>query len=188
MIRCRGGPDFCYTNKEIQTMLSDIDIFKSMQVDRFVFGALTEEQEIDEIVCEKVISQAHPVPVTFHRAFDVCNNPEDSLHKIIKLGFTRVLTSGQRSSVDDDNARNLIKKLLLQYGDKIEIMPGAGINYKNAKVYIDLGCNIVHSSCKFVKHFPLGKSELDMGSSEVYISDTDIVREMKKIIDCDNKL
>ncbi|KAG6457508.1 hypothetical protein O3G_MSEX010342 [Manduca sexta] len=184
MIRCRTGSDFCYTEQEMDTMLSDIEIIKQMGVDRFVFGALTDKQDIDEYNCKKVIEKAYPIPVTFHRAFDICNDPIIAINKIISLGFNRLLTSGQRPSASDDEAMKLIKSLL-EYNKAIEIMPGAGVNINNAKSFIDMGCKIIHSSCKVIKYLPRIKNNLCMGTNEsesIFISDENIVRKTKETI------
>ncbi|CAB3238460.1 unnamed protein product [Arctia plantaginis] len=184
MIRSRTGSDFCYSKEEMDTMLSDIDVFKVIGVDRFVFGALTNTQDIDEINCTEVIRRAHPIPVTFHRAFDVCRDPQKTILSIIDIGFSRLLTSGQEVSADNANAIQLIKKLYMDYGDKIEIMPGAGINLLNAKGFIDMGCKIVHSSCKRIRYLPQIEHNLRMGTSDsehIYVTDEIIVKKMKEI-------
>ncbi|XP_063374356.1 copper homeostasis protein cutC homolog [Cydia amplana] len=162
MIRCRAGSDFCYTPLEVETMLLDLVKMKNMGVNRFVFGALTSEQEVDVDTCAKIIAKAKPLPVTFHRAFDMCKNTLVSLEKIVKLGFDRVLTSGQRPSVGDHEALQLITDLMGFYKDKIHIMPGAGINTENVKKYVKLGCPLIHSSCKVAKEPKIDKS-LNMG-------------------------
>ncbi|XP_073959648.1 PF03932 family protein CutC [Choristoneura fumiferana] len=164
MIRCRAGSDFCYSDTEMSTMLADVAIFKAMGVDRLVFGALTDVQEIDEAKCTLAVLAAYPLPLTFHRAFDICKNPIFSIEKIIKLGFSRVLTSGQRSSVEDQLAFKCISDLMGLYKDRIEIMPGAGINIDNVGKYIELGCPIVHSSCKAVRNLPRIENNLCMGT------------------------
>lgn len=185
MIRCRTGSDFHYSTEEMDTMVSDVDIFKTFGVDRFVFGALTETQHIDVIKCERIIRQAHPTPVTFHRAFDVCMNPHLSIAKIAELGYNRLLTSGQKPTANEIEAIELIKSLISSIGDKVEIMPGAGINLENAKTFIDIGCKIVHSSCKRIRHLPQNKNSLSMGPSDsehVFVTDENIVKKMKEII------
>ncbi|XP_063622233.1 PF03932 family protein CutC [Cydia splendana] len=162
MIRCRGGSDFCYTPKEVETMLLDLGIMKNMGVNRFVFGALTSEQEVDVVTCAKIIAKANPLPVTFHRAFDMCKNTLISLEKIVKLGFDRVLTSGQRPSVEDPESLQIITDIMGFYHDKIHIMPGGGINTENVKKYVKLGCPLIHSSCKVARPAKIGKT-LNMG-------------------------
>jgi copper homeostasis protein len=188
MIRCRTGSDFCYTELEMDTMLADIDVFKQMNIDRFVFGALNNSQQIDEESCAKVISRASPRPVTFHRAFDVAKDPIDSINKIIKLGFNRLLTSGQRGSADATEAVNLIQTLQVSFGDKIVIMPGAGVNVSNAKLFVDLECKIVHSSCKTVRAMPKVENNLSMGTADseyLFVTDENIVKKMKEVLSQD---
>lgn len=182
MIRCRGGSDFCYTESEMKTMLSDIEFYKEFGVDRFVFGALTDGQEIDIVNCTKVVEKARPIPVTFHRAFDLCKDPRTAIADIIFLGFNRVLTSGQKTSAADEMALQLLKFLLANYGDKIEIMPGAGVNCDNANVFVESGFYIIHSSCRKIKLLADVNSDLKMGTNEIYVTDENIVKMLKGII------
>ncbi|KAJ0172190.1 hypothetical protein K1T71_012163 [Dendrolimus kikuchii] len=185
MIRCRGGSDFYYTKEEMDTMIADINILKEFDVHRFVFGALTDKQEIDEVNCSKVVAAAHPLPVTFHRAFDNCKDPNVAIKKIIKLGFNRILTSGQRSSASDMEAIKLIASLVDSNRNKIQIMPGSGVNAANAKTFIDLGCEIVHSSCRKPKHLLSAEKSVSMGGADseiIYVSDEEMVRKTKLAI------
>ncbi len=65
--------------------------------DGIVVGALTPDGDVDVEACRKFIKAAGDADTTFHRAFDVCRNPFESLETIIGLGFKRILTSGQKS-------------------------------------------------------------------------------------------
>ncbi|XP_034836228.2 PF03932 family protein CutC [Maniola hyperantus] len=181
MIRCRAGSDFCYSDQEMNTMLADIETYKSFGVDRFVFGALTDKQDIDAINCARIIDRAYPIPVTFHRAFDLCMKPIKAIEDIIAHGFTRLLTSGQQISADNAKAIELLTFLLKKFSNKIEIMPGAGINCDNACKFVDIGFGIIHSSCKRTRNLP-EVGNLGMGSNVVYVTDENIVREMKNIV------
>ncbi|XP_041982837.1 copper homeostasis protein cutC homolog [Aricia agestis] len=176
MIRCRSGSNFCYSAQEMTTMLADIEFYKTMEIDSFVFGALTSDNDIDVENCRRVINKAHPIPVTFHRAFDICKVPEEAITKIINLGFKRLLTSGQKISASEEEAKELIRKLLQH---KIEIMPGSGVSYENVMDFFKLGCRIVHSSCKATQKLQCGS--ISMGSPEVYITSFENVRKIKQI-------
>ena len=44
--------------------------------------------------CDELLRAAAPLPCTFHRAFDCVSAPEEALDAVIRLGFTRLLTSG----------------------------------------------------------------------------------------------
>ncbi len=76
-------------------MLADIRMCKDLGVDGVVFGALTPDGDIDVETCRRLKTEAAFLSTTFHRAFDVCRNPQKALDQIIDLGFDRLLTSGQ---------------------------------------------------------------------------------------------
>ena len=65
-----------------------------------VFGCLTAEGEVDLPAMQKLMEAAQGLSVTFHRAFDVCRNPQRALEQIIKLGCNRILTSGQQPTAE----------------------------------------------------------------------------------------
>lgn len=144
MIRCRPG-NFIYTKNEMNTMLQQIKEFKTLNIQGFVFGALTPDNKVDIKTCHSVIKAAHPLPVTFHRAFDQCNDMFKASEEIIECGFKRILTSGGKSNAFD--GRFVIKDLISKYGSKIIFIPGGGIRNHNLKEIINsTGTNEIHSS------------------------------------------
>jgi copper homeostasis protein len=66
---------------------------------------------------------------TFHRAFDMCNDPFKGLEDVISAGAKRLLTSGHRNKAEEGT--DLIRELILQADNRIIIMPGSGININN---------------------------------------------------------
>lgn len=128
MIRPRGG-DFCYSDIEFETMLHDVRIFKENGANAIVFGILTPDGMIDIKRSEELIKAARPLPVTFHRAFDMTKNLPQSLETLIRLGVERVLTSGGEPSVMEGIL--MLRDLVKQAGDRIIIMPGCGITERN---------------------------------------------------------
>ena len=85
LIRPRGG-DFSYDEDEIQTMCADIRTAREAGVHGVVIGALTPEGDIDMDACRRMMSEAGDLNVTFHRAFDLCRDPEKAVEEIIALG------------------------------------------------------------------------------------------------------
>ena len=84
-------------------------------------------------------------PVTFHRAFDVCKDPLGALEKIIEMGCQRILTSGQQPNAEQGIA--LLRQLQQLAGDRLIILPGGGVNEKNARLILDqTGCIEIHGS------------------------------------------
>lgn len=97
MIRPRGG-DFLYSDTEFQVMREDVKVLKENGANGFVFGILTADGKIDVERSRTIIKLVEPLPVTFHRAFDMVSDPWLSLGVLVELGVERVLTSGQDSS------------------------------------------------------------------------------------------
>jgi copper homeostasis protein len=129
MIRPRGG-DFLYSIEEYHAMKKDIEACKKLSVDGVVFGVLEQDGRIDKEKCKKLISQARPMKVTCHRAFDMTPDPYEALEDCIESGFDRILTSGQHKQAI--LGVDVIAKLINRANGRIIIMPGAGVNENTA--------------------------------------------------------
>ena len=128
MIRPRGG-DFCYSDVEFEAMIEDVKAFKNHGADGIVFGILNPDGTIDKERSERIIEAARPLPVTFHRAFDMSKDLFQSLEDLIDLGVDRILTSGGEPTVMEGIVN--LEKLVQAAGDRIIIMPGCGITESN---------------------------------------------------------
>ncbi len=93
LIRPRKG-DFLYTDLEFELMLDDIRRAKDLGADGIVSGALLPDGKIDLPRTAKLVEMVHPLPFTFHRAFDMCREPEQAIEQLAQLGVARILTSG----------------------------------------------------------------------------------------------
>mgnify|MGYP001265105222 FL=1 len=145
MIRPRGG-DFCYSDIEFQMMKSEILWFKENGADGLVLGLLKPDGTIDKERTSILVELARPLPVTFHRAFDMSVNHCKSLEDIIDTGCTRILSSGGAINVDF-GFDNLVQ-LLHRANNRVELIPGSGVNIHNVKKFIDAGFKNIHLSSK----------------------------------------
>ena len=128
MIRPRGG-DFCYSDIEFEVMKKEAMFFKENGADALVFGILTPDGEIDKIRTKELIDIARPLPVTFHRAFDMTRDAFRSLDTLLSLGVDRVLTSGLEATVLE--GADTLRALVERAGERMIVMPGSGINERN---------------------------------------------------------
>lgn len=141
LIRPRSG-DFVYSPAEVSAMCTSIDKALSLGADGIVIGALRPDGSVDE---EAIKAMMRPVPVTFHRAFDMCREPFEALEKIISLGCSRILTSGQAASALEGAA--MIRTLQEKAGARLTILAGGGVTPENVQEVISLsGCWEVHAS------------------------------------------
>jgi copper homeostasis protein len=146
MIRPRGG-DFVYSDEELDVMAEEIRIFSSLGADGFVFGILNRDGSVNSDACGQLIETASGKPCTFHRAFDVSRNLEESLETIIKCGFHRILTSGGKNSVAE--GLDQIVRLMKLADDRIIIMPGGGMKPELVEPLRKTGwLREIHASCK----------------------------------------
>jgi copper homeostasis protein len=146
LIRPREG-NFCYNDAEIKSMLYDIDVCKKAGAAGIVTGALLPDGSIDLKNCKKLAEKAKPLDLTFNRAFDLTNAPYEAVDQIHELGFSRILTSGHKISALA--GLRLIVQLVRYAGDRIIIMPGAGINEDNIQRIITVsGAKEFHMSLR----------------------------------------
>lgn len=142
MVRPRAS-GMAYTDGEFANMLLDADIFAQYGADGLVFGVLTDDGTIDMVRNKKLIDRAGKLQKVCHRAFDVTPDPFEALEQVIDLGFTRVLTSGQKPSVID--GVELVKRLIEKADGRIEVLPGAGLCQDTVRPFADYtGCRQVH--------------------------------------------
>jgi len=143
MIRPRGG-DFLYSETEVAVMKADIELAKTLGADGVVLGILQADGTVDEVQTRQLVELAKPLPVTFHRAFDMARDPLEALDAIIRTGAVRILTSGQQQTAEV--GLPILRQLTEKAVGRIEIMAGAGVNAKNAKQLIEAGVDALHLS------------------------------------------
>lgn len=146
IIRPRGG-DFLYTQAEFDCIKEDLLMVKALGYPGAVLGLLNENGGIDVARTKELVQLASPMQITFHRAFDRCNDPLKGLEDIIATGCKRILTSGLVPNVGD--ALSLVKKLVEKAAGRIIILPGSGVRANNCKNIIDAtGALEIHSSAR----------------------------------------
>lgn len=146
MVRPRAG-NFHYSPMEMEVMKKDIEQCKKLGVDGIVFGMLDKNGQINKAELKGLVELAAPLPVTFHRAFDLCHEPFEALEILIECGVKRILTSGQRSSAAE--GADFIAELNKKANGRIIIMPGAGINAGNiSAIKSKTSCKEFHASAK----------------------------------------
>ena len=187
MIRPRGG-DFIYSAIEFEQMKKDIEAAKSLGADGLVFGILTKDGQIDTQRTNELALLASPLPVTFHRAFDMTADPMQALHDLIDLkNISRILTSGQEATAFE--GAELIAKLVQEAKNRIIIMPGSGVNERNInKIRKITGAQEFHTSgrTKMASQMNYRNTNTFMGGAlrqsefELSITDTNRIQAIKE--------
>lgn len=150
LIRPREG-NFVYDKKEQAEMQREIRFARKLGVNGVVIGALKSDGSIDEETVRSLVEEAEGLSITFHRAFDVCTEPLKALEQIIALGCHRLLSSGQAPTAEQGIP--LLKELVERAGERLIIMPGAGVNAQNARrILSETGAHEIHGSLRKGNH------------------------------------
>lgn len=148
IIRPRGG-DFLYSEEEFEIIKKDVLFCRDTNYDGIVSGFLTKEGTIDQERLLTIVELAHPMQVTFHRAFDRCKEPLVAIEQIINAGCKRILTSGQAPKATE--GKRLIQQLVEAAAGRIIIMPGSGVRKDNIAALAEAtGATEFHSSLRSV--------------------------------------
>lgn len=129
MIRPRAG-NFVYDASEYSAMQREIEMAKSERMDGVVFGILNSQSHVDVEWTRRLVELAAPLPVTFHRAFDLVAELRGGLEDVIATGAKRVLTSAGASSASEGAKK--LRELVELAGKRITILPGGGVTPENA--------------------------------------------------------
>jgi len=130
IIRPRAG-DFVFTDDEFKIMKQDILLCKQLGFEGVVLGILNRDKTVDISRTKELVALAHPLVVTFHRAFDETVNPFQALEDIISCGCKRILSSGQKNAAID--GKELLQQLIRQAKERIIIIPGGGVRSNHIK-------------------------------------------------------
>ena len=187
MIRPRGG-DFHYSTLELEIMKKDIQSARNLGADGVVFGLLNSDGTVDRIHTAELVAFSRPLQVTFHRAFDLTPDPFTALEEIIETGADRILTSGQAPAAPEGAV--IIASLVKQAGDRIILMPGAGINESNIlELYRLTRAGEFHASLRTQRQSAMSfqREGIFMGNSTSSAYTHDVaspgrIRIMKKIL------
>ncbi len=143
MIRPRPG-NFCYDMHEVLEMVAQIEQFRELDVQGFVFGCLDVFDDIDESALSLITEACEGYGMTFHRAFDSISDQQAALGLLKNYEIDTVLTSGGAGSAIN-NIGNL--QMLHQWSKDIDILIGGGVALDNAERLLrHTGGTLLHAS------------------------------------------
>jgi copper homeostasis protein len=146
ILRPRCG-NYFYDEDELDILRSDIKMCRELKCDGISIGVQKRDGRIDVDRLKEFVDLAGPMGVTCNRAFDATPDMFQALEDIIEAGCERILTSGQATGAP--KAGNVLGQLVKAAGDRISIMPGAGITAANiAKLREESGAHEFHGSVR----------------------------------------
>lgn len=174
LIRPRGG-DFTYSESEIELMLADIEMAKSLGVSGIVSGALTSDHTLDIKNTKRLINAGGGLPFTFHRAFDWISKKEEAIGQLDDLGVQRILTSGGCTKAID--ALETLTSWNRNY--TTTILPSGGINSSNYLSFQTAGFKEIHLSA--TKIIDKGEVEIPMNAPKYLVENGHILCNSEEV-------
>ena len=129
LVRPRGG-GFVHDDEELDVMRRDVVLAREHGAAGVVVGALRRDGRVDADATARLVEAAGPLPVTFHRAFDLAPDLAEALETLAALGVRRVLTSGGAPTAL--GGAEALAALVRQAGERVAILAGGGIREPHA--------------------------------------------------------
>ena len=136
MVRPRPG-DFTISADDLAVMVGDVAAARTIGCAGVVIGALLPNREVDAPSVTRLAAAAGPLAITYHRAFDLCAQPNRAVAQLIALGVKRLLTSGGTKTAFE--GRNQIAKTVARAGSSLTVVAGGGITSENVVEIVKVG-------------------------------------------------
>lgn len=187
LLRPRFG-DFLYSDYEFEILKEEVKLFRKAGADGVVIGCLRADGTIDSPKMKELIALADGMHVTLHRAFDMTIDPYEAFKEAKRLGIKTILTSGQRNTAIE--GKELIKELIEEAGEEIEILVGSGVNAEVIEAFLNeskayafhmsgketLTSGMIYKNEKVSMGLPM------MSEYEVWQTSSEKIKEAKKIL------
>jgi copper homeostasis protein len=141
LIRPRGS-DFVYDDHEFEVMCHDVETVNRQGAMGVVLGILDRDGSVDRERVSILSALAHPMSLTFHKAFDETLDPFGALDVLLSLGFERVLTSGQAPTARE--GLPLLTRLSRYADGRIAIMAGGRVRPGDLEPLVQAGVREIH--------------------------------------------
>ena len=188
LLRPRFG-DFCYTGFEHEILKEEIRSFRKLGADGIVIGTMKPDGTLNLEQMKELMEEAQGMPVTLHRAFDMCQDPFVTLEESKKLGISTILTSGQKNTCVD--GVELLKELVEKAQGETEILIGGGVDASvlpmlaektKAKAYHMSGKISMESEMRYRKQ-DVSMGVASVSEYEIWRTSEKRVREARKVLE-----
>lgn len=188
LLRPRFG-DFCYTDHEHEILKEEVRSFRKLGADGIVIGTMKPDGTLNLEQMKELMEEAQGMTVTLHRAFDMCQDPFQTLEEAKRLGIHTILTSGQKNVCTE--GMDLLKELVEQAQGKTEILVGGGVDASVLPVLAEkTKAKAFHMSGKvsIESEMQYRKQDVSMGVAsvseyEIWRTSEKRIREARRVLD-----
>lgn len=188
LLRPRFG-DFCYTDYEHEILKEEVRSFRKLGADGIVIGTMKPDGTLNLEQMKELMEEAQGMTVTLHRAFDMCQDPFQTLEEAKRIGIHTILTSGQKNVCTE--GMDLLKELVEQAQGKTEILVGGGVDASvlpvlaektKAKAYHMSGKISMESEMRYRKQ-DVSMGVASVSEYEIWRTSEKRIREARRVLD-----
>ena len=188
LLRPRFG-DFCYTDYEHEILKEEVRSFRKLGADGIVIGTMKPDGTLNLEQMKELMEEAQGMTVTLPRAFDMCQDPFQTLEEAKRIGIHTILTSGQKNVCTE--GMDLLKELVEQAQGKTEILVGGGVDASVLPVLAEkTKAKAFHMSGKvsIESEMQYRKQDVSMGVAsvseyEIWRTSEKRIREARRVLD-----
>lgn len=188
LLRPRFG-DFCYTDYEHEILKEEVRSFRKLGADGIVIGTMKPDGTLNLEQMKELMEEVQGMTVTLHRAFDMCQDPFQTLEEAKRIGIHTILTSGQKNVCTE--GMDLLKELVEQAQGKTEILVGGGVDASVLPVLAEkTKAKAFHMSGKvsIESEMQYRKQDVSMGVAsvseyEIWRTSEKRIREARRVLD-----
>jgi len=149
LIRPRPG-DFVHSADDLALVVRDAELLLAAGADGIVVGPVLAGGTVDVGALRRLRTVAGERELSFHRAFDVCEDVEGAVADLVACGVTRVLTSGAapRALAGADR----IRRAVAAADGRLAVMAGGGVRPETVPALLAAtGVRDVHLSARVLE-------------------------------------
>jgi copper homeostasis protein len=124
LLRPRPG-GFVHSADDLALVLRDAEVLLAAGADGIVVGPLLAGGTVDVPALQRLRAAAGDRELSFHRAFDGCDDVERAVADLVGCGVTRVLTSGAAATAHAGAPR--IRRTVEAAAGRLRVMAGGGV-------------------------------------------------------------
>ena len=149
MIRSRPG-DFVFSDIEFSEMMEAMASFKLAGADGFVAGFLNADKTVNKLQTKMFVDACAPLPVTFHRAIDACENYFEAVSHVVDCGVKRILSTGTALSAFEGKV--MLNVIQQKYFDRLIVVAGGNVRSQGLSTFLtDGSVTEIHSAAITMK-------------------------------------
>ena len=142
LIRPREG-HFVHSPSERIWSVEEAKLMLDCGAECVVVGGLNEDGVLDREYLSAMCDAVDAEQLVWHRAMDMSSSPEHDAEVLLKMGVTKVLTSGGAPRAVEGLDRI---STLVQMG--MQVVAGGGVRPEDVPALVEAGVEGVHASCR----------------------------------------